>query len=378
MTRNRFVGKHAVVLSLGMAGMVFLADLFTPLGVASGVPYSLAILLALHAPQRRYALAFAILCSVLTVSDLFIGPGRGGSELWKVLTNRSLALFMIWITLKLGAMRKQAEQSRRQAEAQSRSHLADLAHMNRVTTAGHLAAVLAHELNQPLAAISLQSEIANRRLGGDPDASPLVREALVEVASQSQRAADIIRSLRALVQKSESLRVEIPLNDLVDNVARLMSAYFERAAVRLQLRLSATTAHVLGDRIQLEQVLLNLLQNALDALDEVNERTRLIVVETCHDDQSITISVRDNGAGIEASEAERMFERFYSSKPQGMGLGLAISRSIIEAHGGRMWGESCMECGAKFSFSLPIVLKPARSARLHDTVLRATTHISMN
>ena len=118
------LGKHAVGLSLGMAGLVFLADLFTPLGVASGVPYSLAILLSLNAPSRRYVLAFAIVCSILTLSDFYLGPGRGGSELWKVLTNRFLAIVMIWITLTLGMMRKHADQRRQAAEAQTLLHLA--------------------------------------------------------------------------------------------------------------------------------------------------------------------------------------------------------------------------------------------------------------
>ncbi len=345
---------RAVALSLGLASVVFLADLFTPLGVASAVPYTLALLLALNVKQRQYAISFAVLCSALTIIDLFTGPGRGGSELWKVLTNRSLALCMIWITLTLGLLRARADQRRHEAEELTRLHLADLAHMGRVEMAGQLAGTLAHELNQPFAAISLQAEIANRLLQHDDDTSPQLVAALDEVTSQSHRAAEIISSLRKLLRKAEPQRIPIQLNDVVSDVTRLMQAEFQRGNIRLRTRLNAALPDVLGDRIQLEQVLLNLLQNACDAVADTPHLRRRIVVETrdCGGD-CVSVCVQDNGAGLAAADTDRLFERFYSSKPHGMGMGLAISRTIIEAHQGRLWAEANEDGGAIFNFSLP-------------------------
>ena len=345
--------RHAIGLSVGLASIVFLFDLFTPLGVASGVPYSLAVLLALNASSRRYAIGFAIVCSILTVSDLYLGPGRGGSELWKVLTNRFLAVSMIWITLTLGVMRKNADQRRQQAEEQMLLHLADLAHMNRVHTVGQLAATLAHELNQPLAAISFQSEIASKLIEKSNHSKSQVLEALSEVTEQSHRAAGIIRSVWSLVRKSEPQRSLVQLNDLVREMARLIDAQLRQAEVALELRLTSIPP-ITGDSTQLEQVLLNLLQNALDAVNSESHELPRVVVETLVSNTGdITCRVRDTGVGLVADQVEQVFERFYSTKPNGMGMGLAISRSIIEAHGGRLWTERSPIRGAVFSFSLP-------------------------
>ena len=345
--------SQVVVLSLVLAGIVFLADLFTPLGVASGVPYSLAVLLALNAPSRRSVVAFAILCSILTVSDFYIGPGRGGSELWKVVTNRFLAVSMIWITLTLGMLRKVADDRRQQAENQTRLHLADLAHMNRVSATGHLAATLAHELNQPLAAISIHSEIAIQLMRQNGNANPQLLQALSEITEQSHRAADIMRGVRSLVRKSEPQQSLVQLNDAVRDVTKLLDAQLKQSEVSLELRLT-NIPPVKGDAIQLKQVLLNLLQNAVDAVDDADKLPRRVLVDThVNGRDRIVCRVTDTGTGLDAGRVEQVFERFYSTKPKGMGMGLAISRSIIEAHGGRLWAEPNPDRGATFSFSLP-------------------------
>ncbi len=340
---------YAVPLSIALAVVVFVADLITPLGVASGVPYSLAVIAALRARSSKYILAFAILCSVLTIVDLFIGPGRGGSELWKVLTNRAVALCMIWITTTLGMICRRAEQQRREAEERTRLHLADLAHMSRVKAAGQFAANLAHELNQPLLAISIQSEFASHQADSG---NKRLKEALSEITEQSQRAGAIIKTLRELVQKTEPRHVPLDLKEVLREVVRLIDVRARHADVKVQLELSETPP-VLGDRIQLEQVLLNLLQNSLDAVTAAENKLRRIQVHTSWDGNGrVEVSVCDSGVGMNQEYTERVFERFYSTKPGGMGMGLAISRSIIEAHGGQLWATTNSDQGTTFKFNL--------------------------
>lgn len=341
--------KSAVPLSIALAAVVFVADLITPLGVANGVPYSLAVIAALRTRSTKYILAFAVLCSILTIVDLFLGPGRGGSELWKVLTNRAVALCMIWITTTLGMVSRHAEQQRSEAEERTRLHLADLAHMSRVKAAGQFAANLAHELNQPLLAISIQSEFASHHADGGNEK---LKGALSEITEQSQRAGAIIKTLRGMVQKTEPRHVPLDLREVLREVVRLIDVQARHADVDVQLELSETPP-VLGDRIQLEQVLLNLLQNSLDAVTAGENKLRRIQLHTSWDGNGrVEVSVCDSGVGMTQEDTERVFERFYSTKPDGMGMGLAISRSIIEAHGGQLWATRNPDQGATFKFNL--------------------------
>lgn len=338
-----------------LVAIVFAIDLCLPLGVASAVPYIFAVLLAVNARSRRFAPALAVLCTVLTIAKVFLVPDRGSTELWKVLANRFLSLFAIWMTAFLGMKRRRSEEDRQHAEEQIRLHLADLAHMGRLKTAGQLAAGLAHELNQPLAAVSLQSEIATQlaQREGAPEA---LLTALREITEQSQRAGEILRMMRSLVQKSEPQRLPVDLNQIVREVERLIESQTQRAAVVVRLRLAEPSPLVLGDKIQLEQVLLNLLQNAIEAIEAAGPGSRLVEVETGRTgDNRVTVRVRDSGIGLAPTDAERMFERFFSTKQQGMGMGLAISRSIVEAHDGQLIATPGPDRGAIFAFTLPIL-----------------------
>lgn len=348
--------ERAVLLAWLLVGLVFVIDLSLPLGVASGVLYTFAVLLALNAKSRRFAPIVAVACCVLTVGKLFLFPDRGTTELWKVLTNRGLALFAIGMTAFLGMKRRTADEERRAAEEKTREHLADLAHVGRLKTAGQLAATLAHELNQPLAAISLQAEVAEQ-LSRDGAASRRdgLQSALREIAEQSQRASAIIRTLRGLVVKSEPQRVELVANEIVREVARLIESAARRAGVSIDARLADDLPPVLGDRIQLEQVLLNLVQNALESIAEADGGSHRIELKTCLSEPgNILVSVRDTGSGWKPEDSVRLFERFHSTKPQGMGMGLAISRSIVEAHGGHLWGSLNADRGATFSFTVSV------------------------
>ena len=346
---------RAVLVSLALTWLVFVVDANTPLGVASAVPFSLAVLIALKARSTRFVYWLASLCSALTMLDLAIGPGPGGTEMWKVVTNRFLALFMIWVTTILGVRRRRAEELRRRAEEQTRLHLADLAHLGRVEIAGQLATGLAHELNQPLAAISLQAEIAGKLVAHDGSSSrQTMIDAMSQIAEQSERAAAIIRKLRELVQKTPIQRLAVDINQLVRETTQMIEPLAQRAAINIDLRL-VKTPPVLGDKVQLEQVLLNLLQNAIEAADDDEDGPRLIHVHTSLEEQQVVIRVQDTGVGLLPNQVERVFERFYTTKSGGMGMGLAISRSIVEAHGGQLWAEGNSPRGATFTLTLTAI-----------------------
>ena len=353
--RREFPGPNAAALSLALVAAVFAVDLSLPLGVASAVPYTFAVLLALKADRPWVGTAVAGLCGLLTVAKMGIAPDRGTTELWKVIANRCLALFAVGMTTVLGVLRRRADADRRAAEEKLREHLADLAHMARLNTAGQLAAGLAHELNQPLAAVCLQADLAAQLAGADdPAARAELVAALREVAEQSHRAAEIVRALRRMVRRADPAADPVDLNGVVRVVAGLLAASARRAGVDVRLDLADGLPPAVGDRAQLEQVVFNLFQNAVEAAAAVAPGRRAVRVETAAGkDGGVRVLVRDTGPGLGPGEADRVFDRFYTTKPNGMGLGLAISRSIVEAHGGRLWADPGPGPGAVFGFALP-------------------------
>ncbi|MDB5306655.1 MAG: Signal transduction histidine kinase [Gemmataceae bacterium] len=346
------LSDRPAVWSLALTGIVFAIDLSLPLGVAAAVPYTFAVLLALKARARWFAPALAALCWVLTVAKMGLVPERGTTEYWKILVNRGLALFAIGMTTFLGVRRRQAETERAEAEEKAREHLATLARMGRLHTAGQLATGLAHELNQPLTAVCLQAETATRLAEGGaqvPDLLPTLRE----IAEQSHRAADIVRGLRRMLRQDEPAPTQVDVNEVVRAVCRLIDTQTRRAGVDVRLEL-APVPPVRGDRVQLEQVVLNLLQNAVEAVSGITTDPRVVTVATSSDGPDrVTVRFRDTGAGLPPGDEHRLFERFFTTKPNGMGMGLAISRSIVEAHGGQVWANAAPDRGAVFTFTLP-------------------------
>jgi signal transduction histidine kinase len=261
--------------------------------------------------------------------------------------------------------REQAEEALRQAQA-------ELAHMTRLTTMGELTASIAHEVNQPLTAvvnnanacISLLDSAPKRPgEGGLSGASNLeeVREALTEIIDDADRAGAVILRVRQLARKAPFERTLLNLRDVITDV--FAHARYESTTRRVTIRteLPEELPTVLGDRVQLQQVLLNLIVNGMDAMDTIEESKRVLLIcgrlETRDGMPGALLSVQDSGTGLKPEEMDRLFEAFYTTKPQGMGIGLAISRSIIEAHGGRLWAEPNQGPGATFLFSLPAAPK---------------------
>ena len=245
----------------------------------------------------------------------------------------------------------------RRAEEALRKAQADLAHVSRVTTLGELTASIAHEVNQPLGSIINN---ANACLSLLPDGAPQldeVREALAEIIQGADQAGAVITRVRQLVRKAPSERTVLNLRDVVADVLALARHDTTARRVAIRTELTEDMPSVNGDRVQLQQVLLNLIVNGMDAMNATEGSKRILTICGRHEmragESRCLLSVQDAGTGLKPEGINQLFEAFYTTKPQGMGMGLAISRSIIEAHGGRLWAEASQEPGATFLFSLP-------------------------
>ncbi|HMB88282.1 MAG TPA: ATP-binding protein [Methylomirabilota bacterium] len=246
--------------------------------------------------------------------------------------------------------RKQAEEALHQTQI-------ELARVTRVTTLGELTASIAHEVNQPLAAIVADASACLQWLAADRPDLDSVREALAAMVKDGERAADVIGRIRALLSRSRVAPEPCDLAGIVHEVLLLVAPEMGRHGIVLQTALAPELPRVLGDRIQLQQVLLNLLMNAAEAMRETPpERRRVVVRSTveCRDDGTwAVLAVEDAGVGFREQDEARLFEAFYTTKPSGLGMGLSISRSIIERHGGRLWATPNPDHGATFHFALP-------------------------
>jgi PAS domain S-box-containing protein len=243
---------------------------------------------------------------------------------------------------------------RKQAEAAVQEAQAELAHATRVMTMGELSASLAHELTQPLTAILSNAQAALRFLAHPSSELDEVRAILADIVADDRRAGEVIQRLRQLLTRSELERLALDLNQVIRDVVRLIHSEVVIKNVTVSLDLGADLPPVLGDRVQLQQVILNLLINAVEAMSAVEDRPRELLIQSCRqEDGGTLVAVRDVGIGLEPQQAERIFDSFYTTKPKGMGLGLSISRSIIEAHGGRLWAAPNQGYGTTLQFTLP-------------------------
>jgi len=243
--------------------------------------------------------------------------------------------------------------ARKQAEAEAILHRNELAHFARVSTIGQLATSLAHELNQPLGAILRNAEAAELLLKDPSPDLDEVRAIVSDICKDDLRAGAVVDRIRAFMRRGEVQRRPVNLNLLVGEVVALVRLDAEMHRVRLALETDLTLKPISGDRVQLQQVVLNLLLNAIDSLSENPLVRGLVTVRAQPAGATIEVAVSDNGCGIPADNLAHVFEPFHTSKPNGLGLGLAISRSIIEAHDGKIWVENNAAGGATFTFALP-------------------------
>jgi PAS domain S-box-containing protein len=244
--------------------------------------------------------------------------------------------------------RKQAEEALHKAQA-------ELAHVTRVTTLGEMTASIAHEINQPLAAVVTNGSACLRWLMGESPNLEEAREASKRVIRDGNRAGEVIARIRALMQKTETQKAQLDINEAIQEIVLLTQHEAARKGVRLRLELAANLPPVFGDRVQLQQVALNLVMNGVEAMAGVSDRPReLVICSRSHESDQVLVAVQDCGVGIDQEDLEKIFSAFYTTKSQGMGMGLAISRSIIEAHGGRLWASQNEDEGATIQFTLPM------------------------
>jgi C4-dicarboxylate-specific signal transduction histidine kinase len=229
-----------------------------------------------------------------------------------------------------------------------------LAHVTRVTTLGALTASIAHEVSQPLSGIVTNSSACLRMLAADPPNVGGARETVRRTLRDGSRAADVIARLRALFGNKGSASEPVDLNEAAKEVLTLSWHELQRSRVVPRTELAPDLPLLNADRVQLQQVILNLLLNAADAMSQIGDLPRQLRIKTeLEPGNRVRLSVRDVGVGLNAADADKLFEAFYSTKPNGMGMGLSVSRSIVESHHGRLWGESNVGPGATFSFSIP-------------------------
>jgi len=243
--------------------------------------------------------------------------------------------------------RKHAEEALRQAQT-------DLAHASRVTTMGELTASLAHEVNQPIAAAVTDANTCLRWLTRDQPDLEEAREAASRMAKDATRAAEIIARVRMIFKKGVSQRELVDVNELIREMIILLRNEISRHSISVRAELVETLPHVMGDRVQLQQVMMNLIMNSIDAMKDVEGTRELIINSQRTENEQLMVSVGDTGVGLPAHQADRIFDAFFSTKAHGTGMGLRISRSIVESHGGRLWATDNSPSGANFCFTVPL------------------------
>ena len=253
--------------------------------------------------------------------------------------------------------RKRAEEDARRSERRVREVQAELAHANRVDTMGQLAASIVHEVKQPISATIINSDVAKRWLNAQPPNLDEVRLVLERIHADGNRAVDVISRIRDLIKKTSPQRGQVDMNAAIREVIELTQFEAGKNSVSIETRLADPLPFVESDRVELQQVLLNLIINAIEAMRGMSDGVRTVLVSTTVSDQGwIVATVSDSGPGFDSASVERVFAPFFTTKPTGLGMGLSICRSIIEAHGGRLWASANTPRGAVVQFTVPAVV----------------------
>jgi C4-dicarboxylate-specific signal transduction histidine kinase len=270
----------------------------------------------------------------------------------------------------IGAVQDVTE--RRRSEDALATVRSELAHMARVTTLGALTASIAHEVNQPLSGIITNASTSLMMLEDDPPDVEGALETARRTIRDANRAAEVVARLRALFKKTSTASESLDLNEATREVLALLVREFQRAQVIVRTELADNLLPVRGDRVQLQQVILNLVLNAAEAMSDIHDRPKELVVRTEQDERDhVRLTVEDSGPGFDAQNANRLFETFYTTKRDGMGIGLAVSRSIIESHQGRLWATRNDHPGATFAFSIPRLPVLGRARHVDDPPISA-------
>lgn len=324
---------------------IFVVDTLTDLEIAFPVFYIAVMLMSVSFLEKRGVIIFSLACMGLTVlSFILTSSGAGATGL----INCAICLATIATSTYLVLKIESAEVAAHDARAQ-------LAHIGRLTALGELTASIAHEVNQPLAAIVTSGNACSRWLGSSPPNLEKARQAVERMVTDANRASAIIKRVCDLAKKAPPQKDWFDFNEAILEVLTLTRNEIELNRISLETELADDLPLVRGDRIQLQQVVLNLIINSIEALAGRREGSRRILVESKRKDSNeVLIGVCDSGSGLDPRTLDRLFDAFYTTKRDGMGMGLAIGRGIVQAHGGRISATAATPCGAKFEFTLPV------------------------
>src|SRR2546430_2056866 len=279
-------------------------------------------------------------------ADEFLGTNQTAREVERLLTNIRERERVEDALREQLTERKRADEALREAQA-------ELAHVTRVTTLGELAAAIAHEINQPLAAVITNGSACLRWLAGTTPNLNEARQAVGRIIRDGNRAGDVIAKIRALLRKTSTEKEPVDMNETIREVVALAQGEVQRNGVTLRAELEGDVPPVRGDRVQLQQVVLNLIMNGIEAMSAIGDRPRELIISTqSGETDQVHVTVQDSGIGLDPKSMERIFDAFYTTKSEGMGMGLAISRSIVENHDGRLWAVPNDGPGATFQFTL--------------------------
>lgn len=320
----------------------------------------------------------AVVLAELSIDYYFVEPlytlGVGPKPLSFLVVFGFLAVLTSWMSSRRRRAEEGLRQARdeletrvqertkelRQANDALREREAELTHVTRVMTIGELTASIAHEVNQPLAAIVTNGNACLRWLGGATPNLSEGRQAVQRIIKDSYRASEVIARIRTLVKKAPPRNDVVDLNEVIIEVLALAQSEARRHRVSLKRQLKNDLPPVRGDRVQLQQVILNLIFNGLEAIAKSKDATRELTISSDVDEKNnVIVAVKDSGEGLDPANLERVFDAFYTTKPEGMGMGLAISRTIIESHGGRLWATPNSPKGAVFQFTLSTAAESA-------------------
>ncbi len=335
-----------VALLLAAIGAIFIVDTVTDYAIAAAVFYVAVILLATRVLRPRSVIILAVACGLLTVLS-FLLTHSGVYEVGIINTAISIVAIAVttYLSLKLVA-----------AEAAIHDARERLLRIARVTSLGELTASIAHEVNQPLAAVVTSAGACRRWLAADPPNIEKAERAAERIVAEASRASEVIARVRGLASGKPPMRDRFDLNALVLEIVELARGQIDRHDILLRLYLPEDLPPVFGDRVQIGQVVGNLLLNAIDAVmaDPARGHEIELIASLTKGGESVTLAVADSGIGFRPGEAERLFDAFWTTKQDGIGLGLTISRAIVEANGGRIWTEENELDGATLLFTLPV------------------------
>ncbi|HEY1475285.1 MAG TPA: ATP-binding protein [Pseudolabrys sp.] len=333
-----------------LAAAIFVFDTISDLEIAFPAFYTVVVLMSVRFCGARGVVLVGLGCIGLTLVSDALTAASGSSGIGVI--NTTISILAVATTTYL-ALKTEAEKA---AAYEARSQLA---HVGRVTTLGEMTASIAHEVNQPLAAAVINGNACLRWLADKPPNLDEARQAVTRLVKDANRASEIIAQVRALTRGSPPQKDWLAINDIILATLSLIEAEILQNHVSLRTELADDVPPVQGDPVQLQQVVLNLVLNALEAMNRTPEGTRVLTISSARNEPNgALITVQDSGIGLAPENLDRAFNAFYTTKPEGMGMGLAISRSIIEAHGGRIWATANTPRGTVLHFILSVGMEP--------------------